>query len=298
MAMSISRIKKIWVTHMIKIKIHYEWDSDPKSVIKNILKSSKNKSLTYKNLKIVEDDDDADFFVVFSKPSGPHKIDKKRTILFQCEPKILRSTWGEWALPSKEDFYMLYDIETYRAIFPSWYSNMSFDDIVNKKIIKSKSISTITSNKSSLYGHQIRLKFLNLLDTLESVDIYGRGYHNFIKNYRGELSEKYDGMFDYMYHFASENYNEPGWYTEKLTDAIITESLCFWWGNTDRIYEYVDKNSFIYLDIVNDPQGSLDTIKYCIKNNIYADYKDNIIKMKNHLLYEDNPLNIIHKILS
>lgn len=164
-------------------------------------------------------------------------------------------------------------------------------------IKKSKFLSAVTSELCWLEGHQKRLGFLFHLDAIftQGLDIFGRKQTGQIfsqfKNYRSELTDKYDGLIPYRYHFACENSFIPDYFTEKILDPILAECLCFYDGCTN-IAAYLDHRAFIKIDVTN-IQNSIDTIIRSIKNKEYFKRREFIVKEKRRILTELNPLNII-----
>ena len=94
---------------------------------------------------------------------------------------------------------------------------------------KSKMVSLIASNKSNQPGHRLRHQ---VVDSVQSkgydVDVLGRGYKPF--------GAKSDGLLPYRYSVVIENIREPNYFSEKLIDAILCETVPIYWGcpNIDR----------------------------------------------------------------
>ncbi|WP_413666872.1 hypothetical protein ACEN9X_20360 [Mucilaginibacter sp. Mucisp86] len=146
-------------------------------------------------------------------------------------------------------------------------------------------------------GHFYRLRMVNTLDQLiaAGLDIWGKRYgNNFferLKNYRGELADKYDGLWQHYYHFMRENSFEPGYFTEKIVDPIVTETLCFYDGCPD-LEKFIDERSFVRVN-VKEPLDAADLIINAIQNNEYSRRIKYIQRQKKRLLTDLNPLNII-----
>ncbi len=97
---------------------------------------------------------------------------------------------------------------------------------------KTKSVSLIASSKRSQKGHRLRHQIVGMVeDKGYSVDILGRGYKPF--------NEKSDGLLPYRYSVIIENIREPNYFTEKLVDAILCETVPIYWGcpNIDRFMD-------------------------------------------------------------
>jgi hypothetical protein len=124
---------------------------------------------------------------------------------------------------------------------------------------KTKLISMIASNKAFTLGHSTRLKFAEKLKKYygEQLDLYGRG----IK----EIDDKELGLRDYRFSVVIENSSYDHYFTEKLTDCIISGCFPLYYGcpNLDR---YLPAEAFVRID-VNDFESSVDKINEAISTN-------------------------------
>lgn len=166
-----------------------------------------------------------------------------------------------------------------------------------KKIIKNKVLSIITSDKNFFSGHQKRLEFTYYLDKIiaDGLDIWGKQYgHQFfklIKNYRGALNNKYEGLWKYQYHFACENSFVNNYFTEKIADPIIAECLCFYDG-CKNLEKFIDDRAFIRIDVENHIECA-EKIICSIENNDRQKRIKYIRQQKARLLTTLHPMNII-----
>ena len=86
----------------------------------------------------------------------------------------------------------------------------------------------------------IRIRSLNLLDKIESVDRYGKSVNNFV-------SDKFEVGKNYNFQVCFENTIFPGYITEKLLHAYISNNIPLWMGlDTDP-----DLNKKAYINLVN-----------------------------------------------
>jgi hypothetical protein len=118
------------------------------------------------------------------------------------------------------------------------------------------------------------------------MDVYGKfNYHNF-ECYKGQLKDddKYNGMHQYKYHLACENNSEDGYATEKIWDAILAETLCFYWG-CPNLEEYIDPQVFVRLDL-NDKEKSLAIIKQAIDEDWWSQRIEVIRREKKRIIDE------------
>lgn len=99
-------------------------------------------------------------------------------------------------------------------------------------------------------GHILRMEFLEHMrkDGLTELELYGRGQFDDLSCYKGEIKDKWDGLSDYRYTLAIENYRGPNYFTEKITDAWLSWTMPIYWGSTN-LSEFVPDNSYVYIDI-------------------------------------------------
>ena len=134
---------------------------------------------------------------------------------------------------------------------------------------KSKMISMIASNKQMCEGHRLRLEWVERL--WGQVDLYGRGFN--------EISNKEEGLCDYMFSVAIENGQYETYFTEKLLDCFATGTIPVYLGAPD-IGKYFNKDGIIDLSEEFDVS---DEIYYNKMNAI----KENLEKVKEMEVLED-----------
>lgn len=238
----------------IKIKLFCNWTTcyNLREEFKKYFKDN----YSYDNLEFVLGGQD--YNVVINYTLEP--IDLKKTIIFQWEPKSTRNNWPSfWSNPNEDDFLKAFTIEKYHNIM-CWYFNKTYKDLGYEQIQKTKVMSGIVSNLSNLDGHIHRKNFVeNYLMGNAWYEHFGRGYN--------EISDKSLGLYPYKYTFACENSFEPNYFTEKIIDSFMSETLCFYDG-CPNLEEFFNPNSFIRIDVKN-PKKSLDIIKETICRNTW-----------------------------
>lgn len=257
----------------IKIKLFCNWTSCY-NLIEEFKKYFKD-GYTYDNLDFVLDNQD--FNVVINYTLEP--IDLKKTILFQWEPKTTRNNWPSfWSNPNISDFLKAFTIETHHNIL-CWYFDKTYKQLKTEPIQKTKIMSGIVSNLSNLEGHIHRKNFVdNYLLGNSWYDHFGRGYN--------EINDKSLGLYPYKYTFACENSFEPNYFTEKIVDAFMSETLCFYDG-CPNIESWFNPNSFIRIDVRN-PRVSFDIIKDAIFRNAWENQLHYIQHEKEKILKHTN----------
>lgn len=160
-----------------------------------------------------------------------------------------------------------------------------------------KAISAILSDKYFDHGHINRINVALQAQHVMEWHSYGGNRFNW-KDYRGilPLYSKDDALFPYKYTFNAENNSLPGYYTEKLIDAILSECLCFYSGPPD-IEELIDPKAYVLLDMKN-IDTSIDTMKRAVDEDWYSQRIDAIRKSKYKILNETGFFPRLHSLLT
>jgi len=271
-----------------------------------------SKMLTQDNRVILtEDKTEADYYFIVNSPLSQDEpffktMDKKtkreRVIVFRMEPlmETRRDLWGDyWRSPPESDFLKVFyhDSELNNV---EWHLNKTVSQLKETPIKKMRGdvISFIVSPKYFDPGHIKRVNFWRYLQKNSSIvnHVFGSNIHN-LKNYVGSLPlrEKEDGLIPYRYTFNAENNSINGYATEKIWDAIMSETLIFYWG-CPNIEEYIDERCFIRLGL-DDFEKDLQIVVSAIENNEWEKRLPYIKETKLRLLEKynltDRLLNVI-----
>jgi hypothetical protein len=98
-------------------------------------------------------------------------------------------------------------------------------------------------------------------------------------------------MLDYAYHLSIENSFMNDYFTEKISDPILSECLCFYAG-CSNIEEYIDSRAFCKIDLTNKGEAK-ETIIRAIQDNHRKKKLKYIKQQKKRLLTDLNPLNLM-----
>ena len=184
-----------------------------------------------------------------------------------------------------------------------WHLSTSYTELLSKPIIKDDSLSTIISSVcSSKYediGHIKRINFMKYIesraDPYVQLHIYGNDNLHQFHSYNGTINEKEDGMFPYKYYFMCENNSEYNYVTEKFWDAILSETLIFYWG-CPNLSDYINPFAFVELDM-DDFEKSYHIIKEAIQNNLWEQRLPIIRQEKQKILNYYNFFPTLERIL-
>lgn len=105
---------------------------------------------------------------------------------------------------------------------------------------KSKNISIIASEKCSTAGHQIRhFVIRNQLNT-NKIETYGNAVGRPIEN-------KIDSLKDFRFQIAIENCQIADYFSEKLLDCFLTNTIPIYWG-CPKIEKYFNPDGILYCE--------------------------------------------------
>jgi Glycosyltransferase family 10 (fucosyltransferase) C-term len=157
-----------------------------------------------------------------------------------------------------------------------WLIDRNYDELVTMPVPpKDRSLSWITSNLAVFEGHRTRMQFLNRVRDAMSFDLFGRGF-NFIE-------DKWDGLAPYRYTIAVENYQNPYYWSEKITDPLLAWTMPIYFGCT-RISKYLPEGSFVAIDI-NDPDA-IEQIQEIVASDLWHRNLDAIAEARRRILQE------------
>ena len=258
------------------------------------------------NIEITWSDDNIDYYVIINKPLSNDYYDPKKTILFQMEPWILDptknwgvKTWGSWANPDPNNFLEVRGRKTKHNNNAFWQLELTYQQLMNLKIVKNNGISSICSSKYFDEGHIARINLLKYIESKNDIviDIYNYDNNHNFKNYKGSVKpyeDKSKGMLSYKYYFMIENNYEENFITEKLWEPILCESLVFYYG-CPNLSDYINPLAYVLLDI-NDYEKSYQIIKKAIDEDWWSQRIDIIRQEKKKILNELSFFPVIHKI--
>lgn len=102
---------------------------------------------------------------------------------------------------------------------------------------KTARMSLIASSKASLEGHKLRHRMADWIRREKAdVALLGRAYQ--------ALEDKKDGLEPFLFSVVIENCREPGYFTEKLIDCLLCDTIPIYWGAPD-IAEFFDTRGMV-----------------------------------------------------
>ena len=110
-------------------------------------------------------------------------------------------------------------------------------DWAERRHVKSRMCSLIASGKRDLEGHLLRHSMAEWVgnDGLD-VDVMGKGYQPF--------EHKHEGLSPYRFSIVIENVRERNYFTEKLIDAVLCQTVPIYWG-CPNLGDFMDTSGMI-----------------------------------------------------
>jgi GR25 family glycosyltransferase involved in LPS biosynthesis len=171
-----------------------------------------------------------------------------------------------------------------------WHLGLSYSELRHGlPPPKTRLFSAVVSSRYTSPGHVRRVDFLKFLEHAPDappLDIFGFDNAQNFAHYRRPLPDrrKADGLLPYRYTFNAENQSLPNYFTEKILDAVLAETLCFYWG-CPNLDEYLDPQAFIRLDL-DDPPSALRTIRTAIAADEWSRHLPVLRREKRRILDE------------
>ena len=241
----------------------------------------------WKGVRLVTSDVDTapHFTLVINHPRNEDlPIKAETSIVAHMEPYEGTSRYGDWSTPDSTRFMHVHSRD-FATNFLEWHLDISYDHLATTSPTKSADLSAIVTGKRLSLGHHFRLDLIHHLESIgQAIDIFGLDNNESFRSYRGELPwlDKREGLAPYRYTIAVENNSEKNYVTEKLTDAIISECLPFYWG-CPNLEDIIEPDSFIRLPS-DDITVATSIIREAIANDEYSRRLPAIKRSKEKLL--------------
>lgn len=231
---------------MLKVKFTCDW-CDDLSLSQRFIKCYTS-SLFEINFNVTVEDD-YDILVSINKPVYD-RYNNRKYIGVLMEPSWFLGEYKKSEIYDTNDYVISYTEESkyknnifYPGVLPfhvTYETGPGLDYYIHKDFKKDKLCSIIVSrNKTSynsdvLYNARVRL-VEEILKTDLPIDIFGKGWDNFTgvdNRIKGslDLEEKYKGLEGYRYSICIENCTEDYYFTEKITDCLLTNTIPIYYG--------------------------------------------------------------------
>jgi Glycosyltransferase family 10 (fucosyltransferase) C-term len=142
-----------------------------------------------------------------------------------------------------------------------WHINKTYDELKHGAMPEKRRIlSSVTSNKTDWAGHQDRLSFLRSVQAEMDLDLWGRGIQS--------IADKWDGIAPYKYSIAIENCSAPYYWTEKLSDCLLSWTMPIYYGATN-IFNFFPRESILWVNITH-PEEAIESIQQAIADDLWS----------------------------
>ena len=259
---------------------------------------------SWNNIKIVWEEP-CDYYCVINQPPSNIRIDTEKTIFFKMEPHMNKNShlWNkDWMNIPSNDFKFFGDHDVHFNN-NEWHLSKTYTELKNQEIIKEEQLSTIlTTNLSDKYndpGHIKRVDFIKFLESKNDIQVDVFGGNRFMwNNYKGSLPyhQKDQSILPYKYSFNVENFEIKNYYTEKLIDGILGETLVFYHG-CPNIKDLIDERAYVWLELSNF-EKDYEIIKKAIKEDLWSQRINFIREAKQKILDELQFFPRIEKIIN
>lgn len=170
----------------------------------------------------------------------------------------------------------------------TWSVRRSFDQLRAAPICeKTRRLSWITSNVDAMAGHRRRLEFLKRLQNGLTFDLYGRGFRR--------VYDKWDALAPYRYSIAFENTCAPYYFTEKLMDCYVCETMPIYVGDP-HITNFFPRESLMVID--PGAPDVIEQIRAIVASNAWLSNRDAILEAKRRVLNEYNVFAMLSRLIA
>lgn len=242
-----------------------------------------------------------DYVVVVN--STPDVVPLEKTIYMVMEPVVHDPTWNRYLNSSSFSLFKAVWCHRPGGNYNNneWHLSKTRQELLDDDKAPPKTqgnaVSAVLSGKYFDPGHILRINLAQKAQHEMVWHSYGSNHFRW-KDYRGALPlySKDEALFPYKYTFNAENTFLPGYYTEKLIDAILSECLCFYMG-PPNIEELVHPMAYVHLDMSDIPQSIL-TMKRAVQEDWYTLRLPYIKQAKDKILHETGFFPRLHTTLS
>ena len=270
---------------MYNVAIHAPWASDDHifKVWSRYLPANNE----WGNIRLVHRSEPHHYLIIFNYPTI--SFDPNKTFLYQHEPTPLRTTWpSPFNNPPDNCMVGCHTIEKLYMPY-HWYElyDKDWEWLTTNEVKKTKEISAVISEKLLFEGSRDRIAFLH--DWMEKISPVVHHFGNCTKTtikcqLMGRTEDKSEALLPYKYTIACENSYEKNYFTEKITDAVVSECLTFYSG-CPNIDEFFDPKCYIKINL-KDPHSAVQTINEAMSMYTWEDRLPYIKAEKQKILHE------------
>lgn len=169
-------------------------------------------------------------------------------------------------------------------------SRLTWQELVDLPVpIKQPRVSVVVSSKRFHSGHRLRLRFLDQLkhELGDDLEIYGHGIR--------EVADKAEAILPFGCHLAIENTIEPGYWSEKLADALLGYALPIYAGCPD-IDRRLPDGCLVRIDLGR-PKEAAAIIRDCLVQRLWEERAEAIGQARQQLMDHETFFHLIARVL-
>jgi len=191
--------------------------------------------------------DECDYLVILDYPRNDFSIKvNEDNVLHLClEPPNEVSKYRQYANKNVKWIFNQLNIKKNNILSHGalpWHIDKDYDflkDLKAENLDKANNIVWITSNQRSSKGHKKRMEFLESIQNLPFINLYGRGIN--------PIKDKWDVLSKAKYAIAYENFQSDYYWTEKIMDCFLSYTMPLYFG-CSGIENFFPKDCFIQID--------------------------------------------------
>lgn len=209
------------------------------------------------------------------------------------EPEIINGEDYKRVIDNQDkiDYIFLHDLSKKQQIDPKKFvylfhggTHLRQEDI--KIHSKSKLVSMIFSSKQWNKYHSLRHEFYSHIK--EKVDGFGTGCGD-------KIQFKSEGLNNYCFSIAMENFDSPGLFTEKILDCFLSGTIPIFYG-TDNINEYFNDKGFFTFKTLEELKQILEILSFEKYNEMYHFVVENFETAKKYIFPEEFIKNFVNQL--
>lgn len=295
---------------MIKIFFTNNWNENDNILNKRICTTTPGNTGIWKNLTICDKIEDAHFIISLGGLNKKLKVPLHRIIILQREPDILSK------------FIIYHSLSySYQKLIHAWthpeHMQMNWDDFHRLPYTsedKKLRFSTITSMRLHSPDCVKRVNFITKFCKKYPgvLDVYGAEWDDRLgSDYQGELpfhnlntdndrlqetpkQSKYQGLKNYRYSLCIENSSYPNYFTEKITDCLLSWCIPIYYG-CPNIHKFFPRKSYYWIDINH--ENSIDKLYHIIQKPIDSDNILALSQARKLIMEKYNIWELTHRII-
>ncbi len=237
--------------------------------------------------EVNSDVEECDYWIVLESVPERESVSmpEGNTIIVLSEPEYVRSyapaylSQYDWILTWRADIPGTNIIRSHCV--DGWWIKRTYDQLKKDEPRKTGVLAVVASDKTALELHRQRFAFINRLigHFKDRIDVYGS-----IQGSGHYCDDKYRALAPYKYSLAIEADRFPDYWTEKIADCYLCETMPLYYG-CPNIGDYFPSGSFVPIDLL-DYKASIRAIEQALEEDAYGKGRELILQSKQRVLDE------------